>query len=403
MGTTYKQRKAARDPSNIWNIIARGNAPYIQEMEGQNMADDRPQQRDYYPFWFFSQQGGQSAPSFWGDYFTGRNIGAMNSFAPAMQGAMGQIGGVLQGNANRLTANRMAQGQYDLQEQALQNQYDLQNRYLDLMGKSMDSQNGLYDRWMTNRQQMGQGILGLYSGGMGQSSPTQPGESSLASGAAKAAGRGTFNTLTGPFSTTGNRLARNSLTATSPGATPGRGPAAIPSMAYQGGQAPKPGAWAGGGGGGGGGAPSGPNLPPVGANMGISGSQIWGPQQEAAARAQLANVSPQGVPWQGASAAGQQGPFQDLISSIAANTLAGLNRKGNKAQASNDMEVAQASAQVRNALSDILNRFYFQNLDDALAKSALQAKMEAIGANNALARSQLQGRMGSMYADSFLA
>ena len=381
-GYTYNQRRALRnDPHSAYNSIARRNAAYREEMEGGGSGQQEfgAMGNQMMPFWFSGQQGGQNTPSFWNDFFTGRNIGAVNSFAPAMQGAMGQIGDVLQGNANRLSANRMAQSQYGLQQQALQNQYDLQNRYMDLMEKSLGSQEGLYDRWLTNKQQTAQGILGLYNGSAQPQGATQPGESPFAANQP----RKPSVTLTSPFSTTGNRSARSALTATSPGGAPGRPQTAIPQVAFNSGQAQAPKAmqWAGGGMGGGGASP---RVAPVGADMGISRTGFWGPQQESEARAQLANVSPQGIPWQGVSAQGQNSPFNDFMAAMSSNLLANLGRKGSKAQASHDLESATASSSVRNAVQTILDKLYAQRLEDALAGA------------------QLQNRMGSMYADSFL-
>jgi len=261
------------------------------------------------------------------NYMNRGTIGhGVQNFAGQMQGAMGQIGSVLQGNANRITQGRQQDNQMRLvaylnDEANKQRMAELQSRER-MFGSMVD---------MFGGQGGGAGGIGTVQ---------QPGMSDAGEIQQQAAGS----------------LYDNALAQLAPGAFYQGGIGGFNFASPSGGaSATVPGTpWGGGAAGGG--------------SLGIDASpgKIWNPALAAQAQARLGSLVNRTAPYlKGVSAAGKRGmagQFADLMRGAVSRTYRGLERGGTQAEAKHGLDSQIAQARTQQSLWDLLSRVYRTNL-----------------------------------------
>jgi len=285
---------------------------------------------------FYGGGGGYGAPNYGpgimrqamgiNNAIRGNMLGSYMGFGQAMQGAMGQIGSVLQGNANRITQGRQQDNQMRLvaylnDEANKQRMAELQSRER-MFGSMVD---------MFGGQGGGAGGIGTVQ---------QPGMSDAGEIQQQAAGS----------------LYDNALAQLAPGAFYQGGIGGFNFASPSGGaSATVPGTpWGGGAAGGG--------------SLGIDASpgKIWNPALAAQAQARLGSLVNRTAPYlKGVSAAGKRGmagQFADLMRGAVSRTYRGLERGGTQAEAKHGLDSQIAQARTQQSLWDLLSRVYRTNL-----------------------------------------
>ena len=261
---------------------------------------------------------------------------AHQNFASSIQGGIGQIGDIVQGNVSRLAAKRDFENQLRLAAQIAGNQHT--ERMAAISG----------------RDRMLEGLLGSLRGGGGVPQPQQPGLSDAAAIQDQSAS-----------SLYDDLLAQAAPAALADSRLGGFG-FSDPNGRF--GSATLPGS-------------NGAGIGELGINT--SPGQIWNAQDAQDARSRLGSVVNATVPHLAGSGdgpvrAGLQNTFSDLLRGAAARTYGGLERAGTQADASQTLNANMTNSQLQNVLWRLMGQMYATNLggdaqDNLLRSRALTA------------------------------
>jgi len=262
---------------------------------------------------------------------------AWTNFGPALQGSMNQMRSILEGNADRMTQNRMAQMAYNTQMADIASRKDLGMNLLSMMsGRPLEQvQTGSHQVAGTPR---------VGPNGTINTFRTAPVYETRLGEATGGGGMG------GGFGGGGNQISGFQF--------------AGPNGLFGGANLPTP-PWAGGGAG--------------MANIGVNANpgQVWNPQyaQNAAMRMAGNATAPMGGPSSSAAQSGMNQMFADAMTNATTRNLSDLTRAGQQSEAAQNLEAQIAQSRLQNALWGRMGDFYGQNLKNRLNQEQMAYRM----------------------------
>jgi len=310
-------------------------------------------------------QGQQQQPDYGGmaDYLKAMNQVRQPTFGEGMQSAMGQIGSVLQGNANRETANRTAAMNYDARMAELGAKERLG---MSAIGASLGQ---IPERYQTGQQRV-PGVPMVAPGGRTIQGYTYEPTYGLRFAPANAGGTGGANSGTSSALSAQDQAGQNIYESILGSAGPGAFNR-VGSSAYEFGSP--------GGTFGGATVPTGESI--GGAETGVAATPgtVWGPQYAEEAAKRIAQVGNAAAPYAGGpGATGLAAQFQDYLRGAGAGLYGNLARAGEKGEATQTLESQVARTQLQNALQKLMAQIYGSQLgtstnDQSIALRMLQA------------------------------
>jgi hypothetical protein len=315
------------------------NAPWLSPDQNAQAQQGTQQQDDSGGFPMFPQ-GQQQAP--WNLPWTyGQVAQTAQNFGPMLQQAMGQIGGQLNANADRISAARPIQAMYDIDSRRTEYDHEAQMAQIANQGRFMDM--------------MGRGFGGMGQGPMGSINVTG-GPSMADQGAAAGARDNLYGGLMGDLS--GAAFTGTGI----PGfQTPGGEVSAqVPTPPWAGGQ---PGS--------------------VQAGIDTTPGRVWNEDYANQARDRLGSFADRTLPFlDAAPGSGREGlaqNFQDLVGGLNSRSLNDLSRAGTRAEGGHQLASQTAASQGRNALWNLMAQIYGSQLGGKQQENMLTlAKIRAL-------------------------
>jgi hypothetical protein len=321
-----------------------------------------PQQQGF--AWLHPGGGQQQQPSGGiADYLRGIQLAQPQTFAQGMQGAMNQMGSLLQGNANRETANRTAAMDYDARMAELGAKERLG---MSAIGASLGQ---IPERYQTGQQRV-PGVPMVAPGGRTIQGYTYEPTYGLRFAPANAGGTGGANSGTSSALSAQDQAGQNIYESILGSAGPGAFNR-VGSSAYEFGSP--------------GGTFGGATVPTAesigGAETGVAATPgtVWGPQYAEEAAKRIAQVGNAAAPYAGGpGATGLAAQFQDYLRGAGAGLYGNLARAGEKGEATQTLESQVARTQLQNALQKLMAQIYGSQLGTSTDDQSIALRMQQL-------------------------